>query len=71
MDHHIGPLFEALREAELWNSALIVVFADHGELFGEHGVNGHGEAPYQEVVRVPLIVKEVGQRSVGRSDQRV
>ncbi len=41
---------------------IIVITADHGEAFGEHGEMRHGGAPYREVVRVPLIL----YRSDGR-----
>lgn len=36
---------------------IIVVTSDHGEAFGEHGQQGHGNGPlYQMLVRVPLVV---------------
>lgn len=60
MDHHLGRFFQALRDAGLYDDALIVVTADHGELLGEHGEMGHGRVPYQEVVHIPLIVKMPG-----------
>jgi len=69
MDHHLGRFLRVLREAGLYEDALIVVTADHGELLGEHGDTGHGRVPYQEVVHIPLIVKlpgpgaEIGRRA--------
>ncbi|MEE2703202.1 MAG: sulfatase [Myxococcota bacterium] len=60
MDHHLGRFFQALRDAGLYDQALIVVTADHGELLGEHGDRGHGRVPFQEVVHIPLIVKMPG-----------
>jgi arylsulfatase A-like enzyme len=72
MDHHLGRFIEGLKERGLYDRALIVITADHGELFGEHGEIGHGETPYQEVVHVPLIVKDAnGRGAVGRSDALV
>jgi arylsulfatase A-like enzyme len=35
---------------------LVVVTADHGEEFLEHGRKGHGQGLYEELVRIPLIV---------------
>jgi len=70
MDHHIGRLFDGLKELDLFDNAWIVVTADHGELFGEHGAFGHGGVPFQEVVHVPMIVKSPGtQGQTGRSNE--
>ena len=40
-----------------------VFHADHGEAFGEHGSFGHGTHLYEENVRVPLVVGNVGDRA--------
>jgi len=70
MDHHVGRLFDGLRELGLYRDAWIIVTADHGELLGEHGEIGHANTPYQEVVHVPLIVKEPSRGSNrGRADE--
>ncbi|MGB6044650.1 MAG: sulfatase [Pirellulales bacterium] len=60
MDHHIGRLLDWLRNTNEYEDALIVVTADHGSLTGEHGEWGHGATPYQEVVHIPMLVKEQG-----------
>ncbi len=57
MDHHLGRLFDHLKFKEIYDETWIIITGDHGELFGEHGHNGHGNRPYQEVVHVPLIIK--------------
>jgi len=36
--------------------ALVIVSADHGEEFGDHGGRYHGSTVYEEQVRVPLIL---------------
>lgn len=41
--------------------ALVVVVADHGEAFGEHGEFMHGNTLYEELLRVPLFVRIPGQ----------
>ena len=64
MDHHLGRLFAGLKERGLWDDALILLTADHGETFWEHGdFWNHGLAVYQTTVHVPLIVKLPGQGS--------
>ena len=71
MDHHLGRLFEGLRAAGVWDDALIVVTADHGETFAEHAdCWNHGLAVYDTTVRVPLIVRAPG-RAVGRRVDQV
>lgn len=45
--------------------AAIVVTADHGEAFDEHGTSYHGNNVYEEQVRVPLIVVGPGVRAGG------
>ena len=57
MDDQVGRLLAELRRLGRYDGALIVLTADHGELFGEHGVLGHGTLPWDALVHVPLIVK--------------
>lgn len=56
-DAALGRLFEELHERGLYKNTIIVVTADHGEGFGEHGHLQHGFAPFEEVMRVPLVVR--------------
>ena len=57
VDRSIGLLVDALRDMDLWDQATFVVTADHGEEFWEHGGFEHGHSLYDELVRVPLVVK--------------
>jgi arylsulfatase A-like enzyme len=61
-DAQLGRLFEALRELDLFDPALIVVTSDHGEHFYERGLWRHGTSMYQPLLHVPLLVKQPGQR---------
>ena len=65
LDFHVGRLLDALRAAGRFDDAIIVVTADHGEHFGEHGAMGHGAWLYEEVLHVPLIVRMPGGRDAG------
>jgi arylsulfatase A-like enzyme len=67
MDHHFGRLLDALREVGRYENALIIVVGDHGELFGEHEFMGHGFWLYEELLRVPLIVRFPAGRRSGTS----
>lgn len=57
LDRNVGELFDNLEAWGLWDDALIVLTADHGEEFYEHGGWWHGLTLYEEQIRVPLLVK--------------
>jgi arylsulfatase A-like enzyme len=57
IDSQLGRLFTHLRNRGLLDRTIIVIFADHGEEFLEHGLHGHGLTLYDEVIRVPLIIR--------------
>ncbi len=57
MDEHLGRLFDRLKEWELYDDAWIIITADHGELLGEHGLQGHGKFLFQPELHIPFIVK--------------
>ena len=56
-DRHVGTLLQALRDANLYDDALIILLSDHGEGLGDHGEQEHGVLLYREALQVPLIVK--------------
>ncbi len=65
MDARIGALLDRVRTLGLYRDALIVLSADHGEEFFEHGGWWHGTTLYDEQVRVPLIIKLPGDGEGG------
>jgi arylsulfatase A-like enzyme len=65
-DFHLGVLIRALKEMGLFDQTFFILTADHGESFGEHGSNSHGGAPYDELIRVPLIMKFPGSEFRGK-----
>lgn len=65
-DEALGVFFARLRALGRYDEALIIVTSDHGELLGEHGEAGHGGAPYEELVHVPLLVKRPGNVDGGQ-----
>jgi arylsulfatase A-like enzyme len=54
-DEGFGRIVDHLEKLRLLDDTLIVVTADHGEQFLEHGWLSHGGKPYDELLRVPLI----------------
>lgn len=69
-DEALGRFFDRLRKLGRYDSALIFVTADHGELLGERGLVGHGIEPLEPLIRVPLLVKYPGNRGGGTRVQR-
>ena len=65
-DHALGRLFETLREMGIFDSTLIIVTADHGESFLEHGTFGHSKEIFDESIRVPLIFRLPERVAAGR-----
>lgn len=59
-DLHIGRLLDDLRARGLYDRTVIVVTGDHGEGFGEHGIELHGYHLYAAQTRVPLIIRVPG-----------
>ncbi|HMG19790.1 MAG TPA: sulfatase-like hydrolase/transferase, partial [Kofleriaceae bacterium] len=59
-DLHIGRLFDALRALQLYDRTVVVVTGDHGEGFGEHGIELHGYHLYAAQTKVPLIIRVPG-----------
>ena len=68
MDDQLDRLFTHLKETGRWAETTVVVCADHGELFGEHGLYGHEFGIYDPLVNVPLLVKHPDIEP-GRNDE--
>lgn len=62
LDAQLGSLFQQLKKSGVYDDSLIILTSDHGEFFFEHGMRLHLHTLYQEVVRVPLIVKPPASR---------
>ncbi len=65
-DEALGHLFEGLRVHADGRSTLVIVTADHGEEFKEHGFLMHSHFLHEELVRVPLVVYWPGRIAAGR-----
>jgi hypothetical protein len=65
IDDQIGRLLDVLRRDGWLERTVIVVTADHGEEFHDHGRYGHGHSLYDELLHVPLIVRLPGPARTG------
>lgn len=70
LDHELRRFFRALDRRDLPKDAMIIVTADHGEEFLDHGAIGHGHTLYEELIRVPCRgIKSSGAACVRSSDR--
>lgn len=56
VDRHVGELLESI-PPEVLRDTLVVLTSDHGEEFLDHGGWKHGQTLYEEMLRVPLILR--------------
>ncbi len=64
LDTELDRLLSWLRQRPEWDDTLIVITSDHGEALGNHGGLEHSNSLYDEITRIPLIVKP-GTRTPG------
>jgi arylsulfatase A-like enzyme len=56
LDHELGRMFAELERRGVLNNTIVIVTADHGEEFGEHGHLGHGAGLNSSELHVPLMI---------------
>ena len=56
-DHYLGQMLTALDKRKLLDQALVIMTSDHGDMFGEHYLWTHGNCLYEDVLRVPLLMR--------------
>jgi hypothetical protein len=59
-DAQFGRVVATLKRLDMYDNTAIIVLADHGEEFWEHGGTDHGKTLYEEQLRVPLVWKLPG-----------
>jgi lipoteichoic acid synthase len=72
-DFFVRNLIEQYKELGLYEDTIFVIYGDHGEGFGEHGRYVHENNPYEESLRVPLLIHceeylRKGERFAGLSN---
>lgn len=67
VDHSLGRFFGSLRERGYLDDSIVVVLADHGHPLGDHGKFLKGpDRMYNELLRIPFMVRLPGGRGGGR-----
>lgn len=70
-DQQVGRIIQKLKEKEVYDETLIILTADHGEEFGEHGVYREHWSVYEGVQRIPLIIKPPNHSETKEIDKLV
>jgi arylsulfatase A-like enzyme len=65
LDFEIGRLLRELEARGLLENTIVVLTADHGEAFGEHGMMNHGNTLYRPLLQVPLVIVYPGHVPAG------
>lgn len=60
-DHAIGRMLDALKETGQDQNTIVIYHSDHGEMLGDHGIYFKGPYFYEQLVRVPLIIRWPGR----------
>lgn len=57
VDSFVGKMLETLRDEGLYEETVVIFTADHGDMQGAHRLNKKGVVAYDEILRVPLVVR--------------
>jgi membrane-anchored protein YejM (alkaline phosphatase superfamily) len=57
VDRAVGQVIQDLKDLGLYEGAIVVLTADHGEELGEHDTYGHVDSVYDPAIHVPLVIK--------------
>lgn len=68
VDECIGAVLKSLEKNKLMNNTIIVLTADHGEEFWDHGGFSHGQSFADVLVNVPLIIYHPKYKNIGKID---
>ena len=59
-DVHFNSVIDGLARRNLADDTMVIIVADHGEEFWDHGSVGHGHSVWEELLHVPMIVRLPG-----------
>lgn len=66
MDKYIGKILDKLDELGLSDNTLVVFTTDHGHFFGQHGLQAKGGFHYEDLIKLPFIVRYPDQVPAGK-----
>jgi len=66
IDQEIGRILDYIDQAGIADNTLIVFTTDHGHLIGQHGLIAKGAFHYEDLLRVPMLVRYPGHVPTGQ-----
>lgn len=69
MDQQIGRILDALDRLGIADNTLVVFTTDHGHFLGQHGLTAKGAFHYEDLLRLPFVVRYPGQAPAGGVNQ--
>jgi arylsulfatase A-like enzyme len=70
-DGRFGSVLDLLCVRGIWEDTVVVFLSDHGEELGEHGGWQHDQSVYEELIRVPLLIRFPDDEHAGRRVRQV
>ena len=61
MDKYIGKILDKLDEIGIAEDTIVVFTTDHGHFFGQHGLQYKGGFHYEDLIKLPFIVRYPGK----------
>ncbi|MBP1966686.1 sulfatase family protein [Paenibacillus aceris] len=71
MDKYIGNILNKLDELGLADNTIVVFTTDHGHFFGQHGLQAKGGFHYEDLIKIPFIVRFPGKVPAGATSPAI
>ncbi|REE87451.1 putative sulfatase [Paenibacillus taihuensis] len=71
MDKYIGRILDKLDELGIAENTIVVFTTDHGHFFGQHGLQAKGGFHYEDLIRLPFIVRYPGHVPAGATSDAI
>ncbi|APX18035.1 sulfatase (plasmid) [Phaeobacter inhibens] len=69
LDREVGRILDKLDALGITENTLVVFTTDHGHFLGQHGLIAKGPFHYEDLLRIPFIVRQKGRIPVGQTSQ--
>jgi len=67
LDYKVNELLAFFKQKDIYNNSLIVITSDHGDMIGEHELMHHSYCIYDELIKIPLILKLPDTNNQGKT----
>lgn len=71
LDKYVGRILDKLDELGLAENTIVLFTSDHGHFFGQHGLQAKGGFHYEDLIKVPFIVRYPGRVAAGQTSSAI